>query len=134
LARHQFAVLALAVLALASSFWWLLDLLGDYSRNAGTFGVAAFDGRFINIRKTIAPNTVFGYFSDNPEHSQVNQAEYYLTQYALAPALVVESANTPLVVANTHAATPNVAALQAAGLALVQDFGNGILLCRRIKQ
>jgi hypothetical protein len=131
LARHQFAVLALAALALASSCWWLLDLVGDYTRNAGTFGVEAFDNRFTNLRNTVTPNTVFGYISDNPERTQVNQAEYYLTQYALAPAVVIESPNAQLVVANTHTPTPNVAALKSNNLALIQDFGNGVLLCRR---
>jgi len=123
--------LTLAALALASSFWWLLDLFGEYSRNAGTFGVEAFDHRFDNLRKTITPDSVFGYISENPPNTPINQAEYNLTQYALAPALVLDSARPPLVVANMRTATPNMAVLQAAHLTPVQDFGNGVLLCRR---
>lgn len=123
--------MTLAALALASSFWAFLDLVGDYSRNAGTFGFEAFDNRFNNLRKTVTPDSVFGYFSDNPEATTVNQAEFYLTQYALAPALVVQSANEPLVVANTHTATLNAAALQAAHLTPIQDFGSGVILCRQ---
>ncbi len=130
MARHQFAVFALAALALASSFWWLLDLVGDYSRNAGTVGVAAFDNRFSSLRKAVSPKSVFGYISENPPNTLASQAEYYLTQYALAPALVIESARLPLVVANMRTATPNAALLQANHLTPMQDFSSGILLCR----
>lgn len=130
MARHQFAVLALAALALASSFWWLLDLLQDYAKNGKTFGVEAFENRFSNFRKSAAPNTVYGYFSDDPTRTQVTQAEYFLTEYAIAPNMVIETRNLPLVIANTHSPTPNMTALNAAHLDLIQDFGNGVLLCR----
>jgi hypothetical protein len=134
LARHQFAVLALAAVALGSSFWLLLDLVGAYSRNSGTFGVAAFEDRFSEFRKTIAPHSVYGYLSDNPSNDPSNLAEYYLTQYTLAPAIIKPSPDEDLVVMNFHSASPDRAALQARHLVPVQTFGNGVLLCRRAAQ
>jgi hypothetical protein len=128
LARHQFAVIALAAVALASSFWLLLDLVSVYSQSTATFGVASFEDRFNEFRKTIMPHSVLGYLSDNPLNDPSNQAEFNLTQYTLAPAIVKASIDEPLVVMNYHANTPDPAALRARHLIPIHNFGNGVLL------
>ncbi len=128
MARHQFAVIALAAVALSSSFWLLLDLVGAYTRGAQTFGVAFFEARFDALRKTIKPHTVFGYYSDNGNDATA-LAEFYLTQYTLAPAIVRPSLDEPLVVVNFHNPTPDPKLLQAKNLTAIQNFGNGVLLC-----
>jgi hypothetical protein len=130
LVRHQFAVIALAALALASSFWLLLDLVSVYTRNTATFGVASFEDRFSEFRKTLEPQTVLGYLSDNPVNDPSNQSEFNLTQYTLAPAIVKPSIDERLVVVNYHSGTPDLAALRARHLAPIRDFGKGVLLCR----
>ena len=130
MARHQFAVIALAAVALASSFWLLLDLISVYSRDT-TFGVAAFEDRFAEFRKTITPHTVLGYLSDNAVNDPSNQAEFNLTQYTLAPALVKPSIDEHLIVMNYHTSNaPDPVALRARHLVAIQDFGHGVLLCR----
>ena len=128
MARHQFAVIALAAVTLASSFWLLLDLISAYSRT--TFGVASFEDRFTEFRKTLTPGTVLGYLSDTPANDPSNPAEYNLTQYTLAPAIVKPSIDERLVVMNCHNGSPDPAALQARHLVPIHDFGNGVLLCR----
>jgi hypothetical protein len=130
LARHQFAVIALAAIALASSFWQLLDLLSDYTRTTATFGVASFEDRFSEFRKTLAPNTVLGYLSDNPVNDPSNPSEFNLTQYTLAPAIVKPFSNERLVVLNYHSSSPDQAVLRSRHLAPIHDFGKGVLLCR----
>ena len=130
LARHQFAVIALAAVALASSFWLLLDLFSIYSKNAASFGVASFEDRFSELQKTLSPHTVLGYLSDNPVTDPSNQAEFNLTQYTLAPALVKSSIDEHLVVLNYHSTTPDFPALRARHLVAVRAFGRGVLLCR----
>jgi hypothetical protein len=130
LARHQFAVIALAALALASSFWLLLDLISVYTRNTATFGVASFEDRFSEFRKTLGPQTVLGYLSDNPVNDPSNQTEFNLTQYTLAPAIVKPSTDERLVVVNYHSGTQDSAALRARHLVPIHDFGKGVLLCR----
>jgi hypothetical protein len=130
LARHQFAVIALAALALASSFWLLLDLISVYSQTTATFGVASFEDRFSDFRKTLAPHTVLGYLSDNPVTDPSSQAEFNLTQYTLAPAIVRPTIDEHLVVVNYHSATPDAAGLRARHLISLRDFGHGVLLCR----
>jgi hypothetical protein len=128
LARHQFAVIALAAIALASSFWILLDLVSAYSHDTATFGVASFEDRFNDFRKTIMPHSLLGYLSDNPVNDPSNQAEFNLTQYTLAPAIVMPTIDERLVVMNYHANIPDPAALRSRHLIPVHNFGNGVLL------
>ena len=130
LVRHQFAVIALAGIALISSFWLLLDLIGVYPQNVQAFGVAAFESRFDALRPTVTIRSVFGYSSDNPPNDPSAVDEFYLTQYTLAPAIVRASIDEHLVVVNTHNAKPDLQMLGARSLTLLQNFGNGVLLCR----
>ena len=130
MARHQFAVIALAAVALASSFWHLLDLFSDYTRASSTFGVASFEDRFSEFRKALPPHAVLGYLSDNPVNDPSNQSDFNLAQYTLAPAILVPSIGLRLVVMNYHSATPDLAVLHARHLTPIRDFGKGVLLCR----
>jgi hypothetical protein len=68
----------------------------------------------------------------DPAHT-VKTAEYYLAQYFLAPRVIEESTEHPLVIANFHTQqSPEL--YQSRGLELAQDFGNGLLLLRRTKR
>ncbi len=132
--RPQVAVIALAAVALGSSFWLLLDLAAVSSRSSETFGVAAFEDRYNQLRRTIKPHTVLGYASDNPTTNPTNLAEYFLTQYTLAPAIVKASTDEPLVVMNFHSTSPDRKVFQTKHLIPIQSFGSGVLLCRRDAQ
>jgi hypothetical protein len=134
LARHQFAVIVLVAIALASSLWLVLDQLGAVSHTPQAFGVDAFENRFDDFPKTVQPGAVFGYVSDNPPNDPSALAEFYLTQYTLAPAIVKPSAKESLVILNDHTPQPDAKLLQANHLAIVRNVGNGILLCRGEKQ
>jgi hypothetical protein len=131
LARHQFAVLALAAIALASSFWFLLDVLGTATHSKRTYGVAAFENRFNEFRKTIQPHTVYGYLSDNPPNDPSALAEFHLAQYTLAPATIRPSTAENLVIVNYHGKALDMKLLVTNHLAPYKDFGNGVALCRR---
>jgi hypothetical protein len=91
LARHQFAVIALLGIAVASIFWVLLDVAGAYTRSGRSYGVDNFENRFGDLPKAATPRSVFGYVSDNRPDDPSDQAEYYLTQYTLAPAISAQS-------------------------------------------
>jgi hypothetical protein len=131
LARHTFAVIALAAVALCSTVWYLLDVLGAVSHSP-VFGVAAFENRFDELRKTVQPHSTYGYVSDNLPNDPSARPEFYLTQYTLAPAIVKPNAEALLVVLNFHETNPDVKLLRANRLELVRIFGNGVALCRRI--
>ena len=123
-------MIALAAIALCSTFWALLDVLGAVSHNQ-IFGVAAFESRFDEFRKTVRPHSVYGYLSDSARNDPSALPEFYLTQYTLAPAIVKATPNEPLVIVNFHN-KPDQKLLQANKLAPVQNFGNGVMLCRRV--
>ena len=132
LSRHRFAVAALICISLASSLWFLLDVITahGYLRDTHAFGVPNFDSRFQALHKSMPPHSVLGYISDNPANNTQSQAEYYLTQYALAPAIIKATTEEHFVVANFHNNSPNAAMLKAKHLVLVQDFGNAVFIYR----
>jgi len=108
----------------------MLDVVSGYYNRAQTFGVDAFEDRFQALGKLLAPHSVVGYTSDNPANDDSALAEFYLAQYTLAPTIVTNTINQPLVVVNYHNPQPDLAKLGAQHLTVVQNFGNGILLCR----
>jgi hypothetical protein len=88
--------------------------------------VTGYEERFHALRRLLPPHGVVGYLSDR--HDAVK--EFYLTQYALAPVIVVRDARAPLVVGNFF--DPEAAAALAAAhrLTPVRDFGEGVVLFR----
>jgi len=93
--------------------------------------VANFDARYATLRKALQPHSVLGYISD-PNTDVEAQMEYYLTEYALAPAIVKYSTDERLVVANFHSNKQDQAMLRAKNLVRVQDFGNDIFIYRNV--
>jgi hypothetical protein len=132
LSSHRFAVAVLICISIASSLWFLLDVITAYTylRESNAFGVPNFDSRFEALHKNMPPRSVLGYVSDNPANDTQSQAEFYLTQYALAPAIVKATTEEHFVVANFHSNSPNAAMLKAKNLVLVQDFGNAVYIYR----
>ena len=131
---HRFAVFALVSLSLASSLWLLLDVISAYTymRETYAFGVPNFESRFEALQKSLPPRSVLGYVSDNPANNAQSLAEFYLTQYALAPAIIKPSSAEHLVVGNFHSNSPNAAMLRSKRLTLVRDFGNDVYIYRNI--
>ncbi len=131
MARHQFAVIALAAIAIASAFWILLDQVNVLSKEVQGFGVAAFEKRFDLLRKDLPPHSVIGYVSDNPLADQVtSQGEFYLTQYTLVPTIVKPSTEEPLEVANFHNDKLNEEMLKAKHLVAVKNYGSYVYTYR----
>jgi len=129
LARHQFVVITLAAIALVSSFWFLLDVLGTANHSRQTFGVAAFENRFNDLPKTVRPHTVYGYLSDTPANDPSGLAEFHLTQYVLAPAIIRPSTHETLVIVNYHSKDLDMKLLSANHLRPYRNIGTGVALC-----
>ncbi len=79
------------------------------------------DQRFADLKHALPQRGIVGYIGDSD-----GPADYYLTQYALAPLVVDLSSNHSLVVGNFSGSQPPPRPLDH--LQLVKDFGNGVLL------
>lgn len=119
---------------MVSSFWFLLDVLGTATRSTKAFGVPAFENRYNDFRQVLQPSSVYGYVSDNPPNDPSDMAEFHLTQYTLAPAIIKKSPKANLVIVNYHSKQLDTKLLQANHLALLKDFGNGVALSRRTQR
>ena len=113
-----------------SSFWFLLDVLGTATRRTQGFGVAAFENRFNDFPKPIQPHTVYGYLSDNAPNDPSALAEFHLTQYTLAPAIVKASVTESLVIVNYHSKQLDMRLLRANRLRPLRGVGNGVMLAQ----
>jgi len=82
------------------------------------------DQRLAALKATLPGRGVIGYIG---ESGNTGTADYYLTQYALAPLVVEHSPNHALVVGNFPTARP---ISFPSNLQLVRDFGDGVLLLR----
>jgi len=118
------------VIPLASGLWYLLDVLSAYSQESKTTSmtVSNFDKRFAALHQALPPRTVLGYVSDNVASDAEAQEEFYLTEYALAPAIVRGTSEQHFVVANLHTLKIDQALFRAKHLERLQDFGNDVLL------
>jgi hypothetical protein len=113
-----FGLLAVAVLTI---FNLLLD-----ARSMKFPDVAVFDSGVAQARPLLPPAGVAGFYNDDSA-SNTAATEYHLTQYALAPLVIENNVDHPLVIASIH--NPQ-SRLTNPNLDLVRDFKNGVQLLR----
>jgi len=89
--------------------------------------ISRYQDRFRGVREKLPPHGVFGYISDVTEHTD-NRAAMFLTQYALAPLVLRESTDFPVIVGNFHTGYPTAEEIRRKGFYLIFDSGGGILL------
>jgi hypothetical protein len=82
--------------------------------------------RYAGLGDALPAHGVFGYLDDGGCDNAVQG--YYLTQYALAPRLLVEDASPPLLLVDGR---PDQPPALPEGLTLVRDLGNGVRVYRR---
>jgi hypothetical protein len=87
--------------------------------------------RWAPVRAYLPQNAVVGYVSD--ASGERLGREYDLAQNVLAPCILTVGADQTYVVGHFHGPIPGVSWLAVRNLALVKDFGNGILLFRRME-
>jgi hypothetical protein len=81
------------------------------------------DRRFAALKAALPAQGTIGYVGEPGAPVDV-LGNYYLTQYALAPLILENSPNHPLVVGNFPSSSPQT----PDNLKLIRDFGNGVLL------
>jgi hypothetical protein len=86
--------------------------------------VSRVQKRLLLLRYALPRNGVVGYVGDPGDHGK----EHRLTQYALAPLLVDDTPNHPLVIGNFDEADADGARCKYKGLVPIFDFGHGVCL------
>ena len=109
-------------------------------RNAGgQDDISANELRFTDLRPLLPDSGLVGYLGDPPvtgptprdstAAALLHFRRYLLAQYALAPALLIESTGPELVVGNFD---PETSPPTPAGFRIERAFGDGLVLLRRV--
>jgi hypothetical protein len=129
--------LALALLVLLLIFSMgrtAKDAVMTLASKGGEDQITPYEDRFAGIKKKLAGHAVVSYITDVPpeklNYNSPEIAEYYLTQYALAPVLVDMAEDHPLAVGNFHR-PPSREVLAEKRMRLIEDYGNGVMLLER---
>jgi hypothetical protein len=120
-------MLAIVLLALAREGRQLRAMLAGRFYAGEAYAVSAYERRYDAMRPFLPKRGVVGYLSDRMEPNE----EFKLTQYTLVPLRVDLSPNHPIVVGNFFDSRVGPTLAHRHGLAIVRDFGNGLLLLRQ---
>lgn len=126
---------AAGMLLVYSLYHGMIMVLGSKFTYAGLDPIVASEERFGPLKKqlqTYGPAKV-GYVTDTPEVADWFTG-FYQMQYALAPIVVADSTDLPLVVANFHDASSSDRVVRDRHLVLVADCGKGVFLFSNQKQ
>lgn len=131
----------LIVLTGYAVFGLLLQSLRTYAGLPEKDPVTIHEARIIRLKGSLPPSGEVGYVT-TVENARIFAAEkafrnveylaqYALTQYTLAPLIVRNSPELPLVVGNFLDGEPPPGFLERHGLVPLKDFGEGLILYRR---
>jgi len=129
--RVRIGVLTVIVFALLSSGLALRHALDPPPWAIGESAISRYEARFRLVRSALPPEGMVGYVSEFPiSPYDMNFAHgFYLTEYVLAPMVVVPSTAPALVIGNFRSGGAERSAAYPT-LVLVRDFGEGVLLFR----
>jgi hypothetical protein len=135
--RTRVALLLLLLYTAASTAQWL-QRGAEWPTQASQDEISTYERRFTELRAMLPARGIVGYLGV-PAPTDVTPREanaaallhfrrYLLAQYTLAPVLLNESTKPEFVVGNFD---PGAALPAPAGLRVLRDFGNGLVLFRR---
>ena len=128
-------VLVLTLLALLSSAALFVRGTPRISRSRiGRDEITLYLTRFEGLRRALPAHGTVGYESDLQDSLTDRQEVkgFYLTQYAIAPVIVVAGTDRDLVIGNYRDPAHNCRICSSPSFVLEKDFGDGVLLFRRI--
>jgi len=94
--------------------------------------ITIYEKRFIELKEFLQNHLVVGYVSDYDDYSIEGGLAKSMTQYVLAPVILVHGIKQNFIVGNFHSAKPNIKAYEKEKLSLNRDFGNGVILFERM--
>jgi len=129
----MFGSLALAIAALAALIYLGLQIPRTGLPSGRTKDpISDFNARFDEIKQMKVLRDRVGYLGDKKPKDVQSVMAFMLTQYALAPVVVEQGNARAWVVGNFFTVPPTVEELRALNLEPVRDFGNGVVLYRRV--
>jgi hypothetical protein len=123
-----FAVCVVNVLAFFNS-----EYFRSYFTNED---VKAIDTRFAAIRARMQPGVLVGYVADGETEpspgnvDMLSMRRFFITQFAVAPAVMVHSTEPQTVVGNFSSEDQAKKLIEQQGLSVQQNFGDGVYLLR----
>lgn len=108
--RFKIGFILLSLTALLSAEKWLNEAVRFDPRSFGKDDVTRYERRFQDLKKMLPSQGVVGYLTDDHVPGQQTRREdqtatrFFLTQYALAPLIVVGTPDCSLVVGDFHEA------------------------------
>lgn len=104
----------------------------DFVNSANPDSVTLFEKRLepLEIQLSGLKCREVGYITDAPEVADWF-TEYFRTQFVLAPVIVENSTNYPLVVANLHDSSMIYQIVRQRNLIVIQNYNNGVFLLSR---
>jgi hypothetical protein len=94
--------------------------------------ITIYENRFLALKAMLENHSVVGYVSDYDNNSDEDGIAFSMTQYVLAPILLARGKKRDFIVGNFHRAKPNVKAIEIENLSMYKDFGNGVILFKRM--
>jgi hypothetical protein len=134
----KFGIASLLVYAVISCGAMLSEQYNAYTRFTRHSGdpISEYEKRFTRLRQVLPRNGAVGFLSDDPapflKGDYVRDGTLYLTQYALSPVVVYDTAQVPLVVGNFHSSSaPSPELWKNLRLRPIANYGNGVVLFKR---
>lgn len=95
--------------------------------------ISVYLKRFEALRKTLPAHATVGYESDleGPLWDRDEARRFYLTQYALAPVIIVPGTESDVVISNYRDPARNCRICKANDFVLIADFGDGLMLFQK---
>jgi hypothetical protein len=94
--------------------------------------ITIYERRFIELKEYLQNHLVVGYISDYDDNSTEDGLSYTMTQYVLAPIILVRGIKRNFIIGSFHSTKPNIKAYEKENLALIRDFGDGVILLERM--
>ncbi len=128
--RWGVGLLVLTVLIVMADFSWRKSELWTNLGAADLAGEA--ERRLDGLKEYLPSRGEVGYLTDCEPGGELF-GRFIVTQYVIAPAILVEGAGPDLVIGDFKGRVDVAALCRANGLELVRDFGGGVMLFRRVK-
>ena len=94
--------------------------------------ITKYEMRFGDLKAYLQNHAVVGYISDHDDKSDRYGQAYSMTQYVLAPVILVRGIKRKFIIGNFQGAQPDIISYEKENISLIRDFGNGVLLFERM--